>query len=135
MQEPSSLRQEQEGGQGSPGFFIRPSHILFVRTEGLFAEPILVRAKAAGLGKVAGRAPSLYVRGPSGVPLAFYTPLAREGLFAEAPLGASPGHGVSAYLQEEPPSLYTGREGRQELPCLFVRPSRFLFARKEGLFC
>ena len=72
---------------------------------------------------------------PLGVPLAFYTPLAREGLFAEAPLGASPGRGVSAYLQEEPPSLCTGREGRQELPCLFVRPSRFLFARKEGLFC
>ena len=59
QEEPPSLRQEQEGGQGSPGFFIRPSHILFVRTEGLFAEPILVRAGAAGLGKVAGRAPSL----------------------------------------------------------------------------
>ena len=42
QEEPPSLRQEQEGGQGSPGFFIRPSHILFVRTEGLFAEPILV---------------------------------------------------------------------------------------------
>ena len=61
QEEPPSLRQEQEGGQGSPGFFIRPSHILFVRTEGLFAEPILVRAGAAGLGKVAGRAPSLCV--------------------------------------------------------------------------
>ena len=65
----------------------------------------------------------------------FFTPLAREGLSAEAPLGASPGRGVSAYLQEEPPSLCIGREGRQELPCLFVRPSRFLFAQKEGLFC
>ena len=59
-EEPPSLCQEQEGGQGSPGFFTRPSHILFVWTEGLFAEPILVRAGAAGLSKVAGRAPSLY---------------------------------------------------------------------------
>ena len=59
QEEPSSLHQEQEGGQGSPGFFIRPSHILFVRTEGLLAEPILVRAGAAGLDKVAGRTPSL----------------------------------------------------------------------------
>ena len=61
QEEPPSLRQEQEGGQGPPDFFIRPSHILFVWTEGLFAEPILVRAGAAGLGKVAGRAPSLCV--------------------------------------------------------------------------
>ena len=54
---------------------------------------------------------------------------------SDTTLGISPGRGVSAYLQEEPPSLYTGREGHQELPYLFVRPSRFLFARKEGLFC
>ena len=45
QEEPPSLRLEQEGGQGSPDFFIRPSHILFVRTEGLFAEPILVSAR------------------------------------------------------------------------------------------
>ena len=61
QEEPPSVRQELEGGQGSPGFFIRPSHILFVRTEGLFVEPTLVRAGAAGLNKVAGRAPSLCV--------------------------------------------------------------------------
>ena len=45
QEEPPSLRLEQEGGRGSPDFFIRPSHILFVRTEGLFAEPILVSAR------------------------------------------------------------------------------------------
>ena len=45
QEEPSSLRLEQEGGRGSPDFFIRPSYILFVRTEGLFAEPILVSAR------------------------------------------------------------------------------------------
>ena len=44
-EEPLSLRLEQEGGRGSPDFFIRPSHVLFVRTEGLFAEPILVSAR------------------------------------------------------------------------------------------
>ena len=43
-------------------------------------------------------------------------PLVREGLFAEAPLGVSLGRGVSARLQEGLPSLYTEREGRQELP-------------------
>ena len=35
-------------------------------------------------------------------------------------------------LQEEPPSLRAEREGDQEFPWLFVRPSRILFARKEG---
>ena len=45
QEEPPSLRLEQEVGRGSPNFFIRPSHILFVRTEGLFAEPILVSAR------------------------------------------------------------------------------------------
>ena len=38
-------------------------------------------------------------------------------------------------LQEEPPSLRAEREGDQEFPWLFVRPSRILFVRKEGLFC
>ena len=61
-------------------------------------------------------------------------PLAREGLFAEAPLGVSLGRGVSTYLQEELPSLCTEREGRQEFPWLFVRPSCILFVWKEGLF-
>ena len=57
----------------------------------------------------------------------------KEGLFAE-PSSASLGRWVSARLQEEPPSLCTEREGDQEFPWLFVRPSRILFVRKEGLF-
>ena len=48
--------------------------------------------------------------------MAFYTPLTHEGLFADAPLGASLGRGVSAYLQEEPPSLCIGQEGRRGFP-------------------
>ena len=83
-----------------------PFHLVFTcpfRSDGG-----LVCRAYSGLSEVAGRAPSLYVRGPSGVPLAFYTPLVREGLFAEAPLGASPGRGVSAYPQEGPPSLCIG---------------------------
>ena len=35
-------------------------------------------------------------------------------------------------LQEEPPSLRAEREGDQEFPWLFVRPSRILFVWKEG---
>ena len=50
-------------------------------------------------------------------------------------MSASQGREVSAKLQEEPPSLYVEQEVRQGFPWLFVRPSRFLFARKEGLFC
>ena len=46
QEEPPSLRLEQEGGRGSSDLFIRSSHILFVRTEGLFAEPILVSARS-----------------------------------------------------------------------------------------
>ena len=71
----------------------------------------------------------------SEVPLAFGSPLTREGLSAEPPSGASLGRGVSAPLQKELPSLCTEQEGRQEVFWLFERPSRFLFARKEGLFC
>ena len=71
-----------------PVFFVRPSCILFIRKEGLFAEPSR----------------------------------------------ASLGRWVSARLQEEPPSLYIERERDQEFPWLFVRPSRILFIRKEGLF-
>ena len=54
-------------------------------------------------------------------------------MFAE-PSRASLGHWVSARLQEELPSLCMEREGGQELPWLFVRPSRILFVQKEGLF-
>ena len=36
-------------------------------------------------------------------------------------------------MQEEPSSLRMEREGGQEFPWLFMRPSRILFARKEGV--
>ena len=47
------------------------------------------------------------------------------------PLSASLGYLSSSWVQEEPLSLHTEREGGQEFPWLFVRPSRILFARKE----
>ena len=74
QEEPPSLRLEQEDGRGSPDFFIRPSHIIFVRTEGLFAEPILVSARLQ-------EEPLASVRSERAVgsSLTFYTPLAREG--------------------------------------------------------
>ena len=49
-------------------------------------------------------------------------------------MSASLGGLLSSWVQEEPPSLRTEREGGQEFPWLFVRPSRILFAWKEGLF-
>ena len=85
---PRASCTEREGDQEFPWLFVRPSHILFVRKEGLFAKPS----------------------------------------------SASLGHWVSAWLQEEASSLCTEREGDQEFPWLFVRPSRNLFIRKEGLF-
>ena len=71
-----------------------------------------------GLGKLAGRAPyPLHgARGPSGALLAFYTPLAHEGLFAETPSSASLGCGASVYLQGGLRSLCPEQEGRQEFP-------------------
>ena len=78
QEEPPSLRLEQEGGQGSPGFFC--STLTY--------------------------------------------PFCLDGGFVcRAHSGASRSRWVSTGLQEEPPSLCTGREGRRELPWLFIRPS------------
>ena len=52
-------------------------------------------------------------------------------MFAE-PMDASSDRWASMMLREEPLSLCLEREGRQGFPRLFVRPSCFLFARKEG---
>ena len=70
QEEPPSLHTEREGDLEFPCLFVRPSRILFVQKEGLFAEP----------------------------------------------LSASLGRWVLAWLQEEPPSLCTEREGDQEFP-------------------
>ena len=51
------------------------------------------------------------------------------------PVGASSDRGASTMLREELPSLCAEQEGRQEFSRLFERPSCFLFARKEGLYC
>ena len=94
--------------------------------------------ESLGLGLVAGRAPEPLrgARGRSGVSLSFFMRpsciffVQKERLFAE-PSSASLGRWVSARLQEEPPSLCTEREGDQEFPWLFMRPSCILFVRKE----
>ena len=78
QEEPSSLRTEREGDQEFPWLFMRPSRILFIRKEGLFAEPIECEPGSLGLSKFAGRAPkpSHGAGGRSGVLLAFCTTLA-----------------------------------------------------------
>ena len=77
QEELPSLCTEREGGQEFPWFFIRPSRILFVWKEGLFAEPIECEPGSLGLSKFAGKAPEPLHRagGRSGVPLAFYATL------------------------------------------------------------
>ena len=50
--------------------------------------------------------------------------------FTEA-TSVSSGRWVSAWLQEEPPSLYTKQEGDQEFPCLFCAALAHPF-RSEG---
>ena len=57
QEEPPSLRTEREGGQEFPWLFRRLSRILFVRKEGLFAEPIECEPGSLGLSKFAGKAP------------------------------------------------------------------------------
>ena len=78
QEEPLSLRTEREGGQEFSWLLVRPSRILFVRKEGLFAEPFVCEPRPLGLGKVTGRAPEPphLARGRSEVPLAFCTTLA-----------------------------------------------------------
>ena len=139
QEEPPSLRTEREGGQEFSWLLVRPSCILFVRKEGLFAEPFVCELRPLGLGKVCRKSPRASARGERAIrssPGFLYDPrasfsLGRRGCLP-SPSRASLGRWVSARLQEEPPSLRAEREGDQEFPWLFVRPSRFLFARKEG---
>ena len=115
------------GWSGVPlTFLFDPRTSFLFGQRGCLLSPLECEPGSLGLGKVAGRAPEPLhgARGRSGVPLAFCTPLAREGLFAEPPSGASLGSGVSAYLHEEPLSLCTEREGRRVLSWLFIRLSR-----------
>ena len=53
-------------------------------------------------------------------------------MFAEPP-SASSGRWVSAWLQEEPPSLRTEREGDQEFPCLFCATLAHPFCSEGGV--
>ena len=98
---------------------MRSSRILFVQKEGLFAEP-----SSASLGRLVSawlqknpRASTQSKRAIKSFPVFFVRPsrilfVRKEGLFAE-PLSASLGRWVSAWLQEEPPSLRTERDGDQ----------------------
>ena len=76
-------------------------------------------------------------RGPGGVIslLQGLFSLSSEGFVFAGPVGASSDRRASTMLREEPLSLRLEREGRQGFTRLFVRPSRFLFARKEGSYC
>ena len=91
-----------------------------------------------GPSKVVGRAPETPhgARGRSGVPLTFYVTLAHpfrsEGGVVCRALECEPGSLGLGKVVGRDPSLCTEREGDQEFPWLFVRPSRILFVRKEG---
>jgi hypothetical protein len=50
------------------------------------------------------------------------------------PTSASSGHWVSAWLQEEPPSLCSEQEGDQEFPCLFCATLAHPFRSEGGVF-
>ena len=69
---------EREGDQEFPWLFMRPSPILFVQKEGLFAEPIECETRSLGLNKFVGKAPEPPhgAGGRLGVLLAFYMTLA-----------------------------------------------------------
>ena len=123
---PRASARSERAVRGPNNFFVQPSHILFVWTERLFAEPTRVRTWVAGSRQTYRKSPLASARSERAVRCSpsFLYALTREGLFAETPSGASLGRGVLAYLQEELPSLCPKQEGRQEFPWLFVRPSR-----------
>ena len=115
----------------------------FVFRSGCRTSPRACRALACeprslGLGKVARRAPEPPhgARGRSGVPLAFCATLAHpfrsEGGVVCRALECEPGSLGLGKVAGKPPSLCTEREGDQEFPWLFVRPSCILFVRDEG---
>jgi len=87
---PRAFAWSERAIRSSPGFLGDPRASFSFRRRGCFAEPIECEPGSLGLGKFAGRAPEPLhgARGRSGVLLAFCTPLAREGLFAEPPSGA-----------------------------------------------
>ena len=53
-------------------------------------------------------------------------------MFAEPP-SASSGRWASAWLQEEPPSLYSEQEGNQEFLCLFCAALAHPFHSEGGV--
>ena len=110
------------GRSGVPLAFCATLAHPFCSEGGVVCRALACEPRSLGLGKVAGRAPEPLhrARGRSGVPLGFVRPsrilfVQKEGLFAK-PSRASLGRWVSARSQEEPPSLYTEREGDHEFP-------------------
>ena len=139
--EPLSLCTEREGGQEFSWLFKRPSRILFARKEG-----VVCRApSSASLGRwvsarFAGRAPEPPhgARGRSGVPLAFYATLAHPfrsegGGCLPSPLECEPRSlGLGKVCRERPRASAWSERVVRSSPGFFMRPSRILFARKEG---
>ena len=125
------------GPSGTPLAFCTTLALPF-RSEGgvILLSPLECEQGSLGLGKVAGRAPKPLhgARGPSGAPLAFYTPLAHEGLFAKAPLGVSLGHGVSARLQEGLPSLLMEQRAVRSSPGFLYDPRASFSLGRRGCF-
>ena len=140
QEEPPSLRTEREGGQGFPWLFVRPSCILFVQTEGLFAKPPQVQAWVAGSRQGCRKSPlasaqsKKAVRGSLGFlydPRASFS-LRRRGCFAEPPRVRT---GVARSRQDCRKSPLASARGKRSVggsPGFFVGPSRFVYARKEG---
>ena len=135
---PQASAQSERAVRSSPGFlYDRRASFSFGR-RGCLSSP-RVRAWVAGSRLGCRKSPRASARSERAIrsfPVFFVRPsrilfVRKEGLFAE-PLSASLGRWVSARLQEELPSLCTEREGGQEFSWLFMRPSRILFARKEG---
>ena len=130
---PRASARGERAIRSSSGSLSDPRASFSFGRRGCLPSPLECEPGSLGLGKVAGRAPE---------PLAWSERAIRsspsflcerkEGFVCRAPSSASLGRWVSAKWQEEPPSLCTEREGDQGFPWLFVRPSRILFARKEG---
>ena len=132
---------EREGGQEFSCLFVRPSRILFIWKEGLFAEPFVCELRPLGLGKGCRKSPRASARSERAIrssPGFLYDPrasfsLGRRGCLP-SPSHASLGRWVLARLQEEPRASAWSERAIRSSPGFLVQPSRILFIWKEGLF-
>ena len=127
------------GRSGVPLVFCATLAHPFRSKGGVVCRALECKPGSLGLGKVAGRAPEHLhgARGRSGVPLAFCATLAcpfrLDGGVVCRALACEPrSRGLGVFCGRSPLASARSKRAVRCSPGFFERPSRFLFARKEG---